>query len=173
MNIILCGLPLSGKSYYSEMLSRILGWELIDTDKLIESKFQKEKKNRLSCREISHQYGESYFRQLENEVIQSMKGLDKAIIAIGGGAVCEKNNVTHLKKMGKLIYLEIELSVVLGRLQELKDKPAYLQGNDPAKSYEAMAQTRIPLYENYSDGKVSTKGLNDMEVLAGIIRHIM
>lgn len=173
MNIILCGLPLSGKSHYSKLLSEYLGWPMIETDQLLEKLYKIENKQSLSCSEIYKLKGELFFRDLERRAIASISDAEKSIIALGGGALSNPDNVTTIKNLGKLIYLETETEVILERLKKKKDVPGYLDAKDPTSSFRQLAKARIPVYESYCDGTIVTKGLKDIEVLAGISRFMI
>lgn len=173
MNIILCGLPLTGKSYFGKQLSQFLDWPFIDTDLLLEAMHKKESNQSLTCREIVELKGEPYFRELEKLVIESLKDVKKSIISVGGGALLSSENVAALKKLGKLVYLESDMEVLLDRLKQSTQLPAYLNSENPVNSFRDLANARLPLYGRHCDVTVCTKGLSDIEVLARISSHLL
>jgi shikimate kinase len=168
MNIILCGLPLTGKTHYGKKLAESLDWPFIDTDLVLEDLYKKKTDQALTCRQIFALNGESYFRELERQAILSLKDIKKSVISIGGGALSSPENITLLKKLGKLIYLESDVEVLLVRLKQKSHPPSYLDPKDPVDSFKQLAKSRTPLYERYCDITIRTDGLSDMEVLARI-----
>jgi shikimate kinase len=173
MNIILCGLPLSGKSQYAKQLSEFLEWPLIDTDILLENLFKKENNQILGCKAIREMKGEDFFRDLERRVILSIKDIEKSIISIGGGTIITTENILDLKKLGKLVYLKTEINVLLDRLKKKSHIPAYLDSKDPSSSFLELIKSLLPMYEKHCDAIVSTNGLSDIEVLARISSHMV
>ena len=173
MNIILCGLPLSGKSHFAKLLSEYLGWPLIDTDRQLEKLYKTENKQSLTASDIYRLKGETFFRDLERRAIASISHSEKTIIALGGGALTNPDNVSVIKQLGTLIYLETEIDVLIERMKKKNEIPAYLNAKDPENSFRQLAKSRIPVYESYSDATVNTKGLKDIEVVASICRYML
>ena len=99
-NMVLIGMPGSGKSTVSAALQRMTGRPALDTDELIERRAFK------SIPEIFRENGERAFRDLESEVIAEVSGRGGQIIATGGGAVLREENVQALRRNGRLILLE-------------------------------------------------------------------
>ncbi|MBO4570623.1 MAG: hypothetical protein J5699_01695 [Bacteroidales bacterium] len=97
-NIVLTGMPSSGKSTMGRMLSERTGMRFIDTDLMIAASAGR------SIPEIFESEGETGFRLRESQVIRELSGLNGAIIATGGGAVLDPANVSRLKRNGT-IYL--------------------------------------------------------------------
>ena len=99
-NIVLTGMPGSGKTTVGKLLAASLGRDFVDTDALIVEREQRE------IAAIFAADGEAYFRNAESEVIaaisQKAQGL---VIATGGGAVLRAENVAHLKQNGKIYFL--------------------------------------------------------------------
>lgn len=103
-NIVLIGMPGSGKSTIGKKLAEKLGFEFIDTDDEI---------IKLEGREIkdifSHD-GEGYFREKERDIIRSVAAKQSTVIATGGGAILSDENVRNLKMNGKLIFIDAPLN---------------------------------------------------------------
>lgn len=106
-NIVLIGMPSSGKSTVGKILAEKLGRELIDTDKLI---VETEKK---PIPEIFSTFGEGYFRDAEEKAVKSSASLSGKIIATGGGAVLRETNVTALTQNGKIYFIDRPLDSLL------------------------------------------------------------
>lgn len=107
-NIVLTGMPGSGKSTVGKNLAKALNRPFIDTDEVIVQKAGKE------ISQIFAEVGESGFRDLESEVVREVaNGNTGAIIATGGGAILRDENVRSLKRTGKLYFLDRALEALL------------------------------------------------------------
>lgn len=115
-DVVLIGMPGSGKTTIGKILAQKLNREFIDTDaKIVE-------KAGLSIPEIFEKYGEEYFRNLETEILKEVCQGGR-VIATGGGAVIKKENQTVLAQNGKIFYLKRSLSLLAkkGRPLSIKD----------------------------------------------------
>lgn len=106
-NIVLIGMPASGKSTVGHLLSDMSERELVDTDALIVNRAGME------ITEIFSKFGEAYFRDLESEVISEVSRRSELIIATGGGAVLRQENVKELKKNGRLFFIDRPLEKLI------------------------------------------------------------
>lgn len=98
-NIVLVGMPSSGKTTVGKLLAEDLGMEFIDTDQIIVNKYG-------DITTIFEEKGESGFRVIESEVIKEVASLQGKVIATGGGAVLNGENVDLLKLNGKIYFLD-------------------------------------------------------------------
>lgn len=105
-NIVLIGMPSCGKTTVGKELSKILNKEFIDTDILIEERYGK-------ISDIFEEKGEAFFRGLESEVIKEVSAKQSAIIATGGGAVLNPENINFLKGNGKIIFIDRPLDKLI------------------------------------------------------------
>ena len=99
-NIVLIGMPSSGKSTVGKLLANSLNKQFIDTDSEIV------KLTRMEIPEIFKEYGEAHFRELESLVIANVSLKQNAVIATGGGAVLNPRNIELLKENGFLVFLD-------------------------------------------------------------------
>jgi len=99
-NIVLTGMPASGKSTVGAILSKKLGRRLIDTDELIV------KRAGMPITEIFQKYGEKHFRDLESEAVLEASEQSGVIIATGGGAILRAENISALKKNGRIYFID-------------------------------------------------------------------
>jgi len=99
-NIVLIGMPSSGKSTVGRALAERLGMELVDTDERIVQKIG------MPIADYFAQCGEAAFRERESEVIAELAQTGGTILATGGGAVLRKENVRALKRNGLLVFLD-------------------------------------------------------------------
>ncbi len=139
MNIVLTGMPGSGKSTIAKMLG-----EYVDTDALIEEK------NGKKCGEIIKENGEDFFRGEESKIIKELSVKNGMIISTGGGAVLRDENIRNLKKNGIIIYLDAPLE----RLVETASRPL----SDTREKLEKMYKERMPVYEKTCDEIIDAGG---------------
>lgn len=145
-NIILIGMPYSGKTTLGKALSKALNKTFIDTDELIETKL----KSKLSDWIITH--GETAFRKIEREVISSLKNQTGSVIATGGGSVMDPNNQSVLGSNGCYVYLDMPAPETWDNSRPLT--------ND-LETYLTLKEVRKPIYKSLSDIKL--KGYQDTQ----------
>ena len=144
-NIVLIGMPSSGKTSVAKELAVILGKDFVDLDATIT-----EKEN-LSISEIFERFGEEYFREIEEKVIEEVSKKHGLVIATGGGAILREKNVTRLKQNGKLVLLErgFDLIKVDENRPLLKNK----------EEWQYLYQERKEKYEAAGDMVVKNDGI--------------
>ena len=106
LNIVLIGMPGSGKSTVGRALADVLGREFIDTDKEIE------KRENCDIPTIFRERGEEYFRKVESEVLKDVGKLTGKVIATGGGIVKNTDNYFPLKCNGKIFWLNRDIEAL-------------------------------------------------------------
>lgn len=161
-NIILIGMPGSGKSTVGVVLAKKLGYQFIDSDLVIQER----------CRKLLHQLieerGEAGFVMLENEVNASILA-DSAVIATGGSAVYGKEAMAHFRQIGKIVYLELAFEELEKRLGDLHERGVVLKEGMTLKE---LYEERIPLYEKYADIVVPCTGRDIRDVMEEIAERI-
>ena len=150
-NITLIGMPGAGKSTLGVVLAKILGYEFLYTDILI----QKEKRR---LYQIIDEEGEEGFKAIENRVNASID-TENTVIATGGSVVYCSEAMEHLKSIGKVVYLSLSLESLEKRLGNLKKRGVLLKEGQTLKS---LYEERVPLYEKYADIVVDEEG-KDLE----------
>ncbi|EJO5346977.1 shikimate kinase [Clostridium botulinum] len=140
-NIILIGMPLSGKSTLGIELSKIFKYDLIDTDTVIEEMECK------SIKEIFKIHDENYFRQKELDIIDKLKNKKNKIISTGGGMPIHNDNIYKLKNIGFTIYLKVPLEELIRRMIKKRDDTRPLLKNNNAELLEKIYKERIETYE--------------------------
>ena len=143
-NMVLIGMPGSGKSTVSAALQARTGRPVADTDRLIEEKAGK------SIPEVFRKDGEKAFRDLESEVIREVSARSGQIIATGGGAVLRPENTAALKRNGRLILLERPAEELI----PTADRPLA----DTREKLDRLRREREPIYRAASDCTVCTAG---------------
>ena len=140
-NITLIGMPGAGKSTVGVILAKVLGYEFVDPDLLI----QKQEGKLLS--EIIAEKGEEEFLNIESRVNEELdcKG---AVIAPGGSVIYEPEAMKHLKEIGKVVYLKLDYKVIEKRVANVKKRGVVLKEGQTLKD---LYNERHPLYEKYAD----------------------
>lgn len=142
--IILVGLMGCGKTTVARELSRQTGMPLLDTDAVIEEQIGK------SIPEIFEQYGESHFRALETALLrylaeQTFEGKIPPIISTGGGIVVRPENRGLLRRLGFVVWLNVDLPILVARTARSTNRPLLLT-EDPADRLKHLLAERAPAY---------------------------
>ncbi len=135
-NIVLMGMPGSGKSTVGFALAKKLNKPFIDTDEVIIER------EGMHTSKIIEQKGEPYFRDRETEVVNEVSKLQGYIIATGGGVVIREENMKALKQNGFIIFLDRNIKNLS------KDGRPLSQGED---ALQQLYRDRIDLYTKYAD----------------------
>ena len=154
-NIILIGMPTSGKSTVGVILAKLLGMDFVDTDLII----QKREKRKLS--QIIEQDGLEGFLAIENKVCCDVD-LQNTVIATGGSVVYGEEGMEHLKSIGRIIYLEIDYETLQTRLHHVKQRGVVLK---PGQTIKELYDERVTLYKKYADIVLSEEGHNRLRHL--------
>lgn len=125
-NIVLTGMPGSGKTTLGNLLSRATGREFADTDELIKAKAGME------ISEIFSSFGEERFREIESKVIREISSRPAMIISTGGGAVLRDDNIRNLKMNGRIYFLDRDPSSIV----PTADRPLALDREAIEKRYK-------------------------------------
>lgn len=137
MRIILIGFMGCGKSTIGKRIAKLLSIPFIDSDSEIERIHKK------SVPQLFEELGESGFRQLEKEFIQSLSTTDHFVLATGGGLPCFNNTMELLNQLGTTIYLKRPSKELARRLIQSKTERPLIKG----KSFEEL----IPFIDSMID----------------------
>ena len=148
MNVILIGMPASGKSCMGRSLSKILKMKNLDTDRLIE-----QRTGRL-LQDIINEDGLNEFKRIEEDVLCSVNG-DNLIVSTGGSAVYYEKAMNHFKKIGTVVYLYAGLDTIVKRLGDFSKRGIALK---EGQTIEDLYNERCRLYEKYADITVNCDG---------------
>ncbi len=140
-NIVLVGMPCSGKTTVGRLLAEELGREFIDTDEEIVKLYG-------NIADIFESEGESGFRDIETEVVKQASALQGKVIATGGGAVLREKNIDLLKRNGKIYFLDRPLE----QLAATSDRPLSKNKAELQKRYEE----RYEIYCNCCDERIAS-----------------
>lgn len=140
-NIVLIGMPASGKSTAGVILAKVLGKKFIDTDLVIQER------EKALLADIIKDKGVAGFMKTEEEAILSVD-VKNTVIATGGSAVYGEKAMEHLKENGTVVYLKVEKDELFKRLTDIKERGVVLREGE---NIEEMYDSRIVLYEKYAD----------------------
>ena len=151
-NVVLIGMPGAGKSTLGVVLAKILGYEFIDADLLIQSKLDK------TLQKIIDACGPDGFIEVENEVLYTLSA-KRAVIATGGSAVYSDEAMEHLRSIGTVVYLRVSYEELESRLGGLHERGVVMK-NGMGMSLHDLYEERRPLYEKYADVTIDIDGLS-------------
>ena len=149
-NIVLIGMPGVGKSTVGVILAKVLGYQFLDADLLIQ-----QQEGRL-LKDIIAEAGTDGFIEVENRVNAGIE-CSNTIIATGGSVVYGQEAMEHLREIGTVVYLEVPYAIIEKRLSDIKGRGVVLK--DGQTLYDLFME-RTPLYEKYADLRVSEEGMN-------------
>ncbi len=138
-NLVLIGMPGSGKTKLSRLLSQRLGLTAVDTDALVEARAGR------TIPELFAAYGEAHFRDLETAAVKEAAAMTGAAIATGGGVVLRSENMAALSATGVVFFRDRALSAIAG--EDHAGRP--LIGADKERIYR-LYRERLPLYQKYA-----------------------
>lgn len=154
----------TGKTFTGRSLAKRLGTKFIDTDTLIE------KEAGILISEIFEKLGEPHFRGLEREMVRRVSEEDGAVIAVGGGAIVNPENLADLRRNGVIICLSASPEVILSRVERNSDRPL-LQVEDKIGKIGELLEKRRPYYEK-ADFTVDTDGKTPDQVADEILKIV-
>jgi shikimate kinase len=141
LNVILVGLPGSGKTTIGRAAAKLLGWPFIDFDTEIEHR------QHASVQQIFERQGEAAFRRMEQELTREVVTCSGTMMSAGGGWVTNPESVALLRTTGRIIYLRVAPATIAARLASSRVRRPLLEVADPLGTLERLYAERRPLYE--------------------------
>ena len=163
-NIALIGFMGSGKSSIGRLLGKKLGFQFVDTDKLIVDRAGME------IEEIFARLGEPHFRDLETAALRSVLHLTRCVLATGGGVVLREENRRLLREFGLVVRLTAAEDVIFERVSRNTKRPL-LHTENPRETISLMLAARAPAYEEAAQVTVDTSELPHDEAAQIILRE--
>lgn len=167
-SLVLVGMMGVGKSSVGRRLAQALDLPFVDADKEIE-----EAANR-SIVEIFETYGEAHFRDGEKRVIQRLLTEGPQVLATGGGAFMNEETRAEIAARGISIWLDAELSVLIGRVKRKPTRPLLQQAN-PEQVLADLLELRNPVYA-LSDINITSRDVPHeavvQDILTGLTEYI-
>jgi shikimate kinase len=164
-NLFLTGFMGTGKTAVGRALAERLGRSFLDLDAEIERAAGR------SVPEIFARFGEEGFRTREREALERLSGLDRAVVATGGGAVLDARNRKTMRARGRIICLTADVDTILRRVGRAADRPLLADAPDPAERIDALLAERAAAYAE-TDWTVETSQLGVADVVESIVRRL-
>ncbi len=140
-NIVLIGMPGSGKSTCGVLAAKALLKNFFDTDLLLQGVEERR------LQDILDEEGIDYFLKAEENTISSLD-ISATVIATGGSVVYSDQIMKHLKRNGIVIYLHLSYETMVKRIRNMTTRGVVMKSGD---TLEDMYYERLPLYEKWAD----------------------
>ncbi len=147
-NIILIGMPGSGKTSIGQEVSKLLGFNFFDCDRAIEELAGK------SVMEIFETQGEDYFRKMETEALKFLLLKSNTVISTGGGVIEKAENIDILRKCGTVVFINRPLDNIMGDINT-SHRPLLKDGKDRLIT---LFDRRFALYKATCDIEIENIG---------------
>lgn len=145
-NLVLIGMPGSGKSTIGVILAKRSSHDFVDTDVLIQSLEHR------SLQSIMDSEGYMKLREIEARVLQGLN-VDNHVISTGGSVVYSDAAMQHLRSKGTTIYLDVSLETLRKRITDYETRGI---AKRPEQSFADLFEERAILYRKYAD--ITVKG---------------
>lgn len=159
-NIVLIGMPGSGKSTCGVVAAKMLLKNFFDTDLLIQNL------EGARLQDIIDSKGNAYFEKAEEKSILSLD-IQGTVIATGGSVIYSEKAMEHLKEIGKVIYLYIDYEHMCKRINNLSTRGVIMKNGETLRD---MFDERLPLYEKWADVIIDCNN-NSVEETALMIQN--
>lgn len=154
-NIVLIGMPGVGKSSAGVVLAKILGYEFVDSDLVIQ------KQERRLLKDIIATEGNEKFLEIENRINASLDVCD-SVIATGGSVIYGEDAMKHLADIGTIVYLRATYETIASRLSNLTGRGVAIK---EGQTLYDLYMERTILYEKYAEVIVDLDGLTIEETV--------
>lgn len=160
--ITLVGMAAAGKSTLGEKLATRLGWGQLDTDRFMESYYA------MPLQKIMDTFGLQEFLRIEEQLVSEL-GLTRTVISTGGSVIYGEKAVARLKKLGKIVLLDIDETTFLERVGDAEDRGLAIA---PGTTMSDLYNERQPLYRAAADIVVRTDRHTPDECVDMILQQI-
>jgi len=161
-NIVLVGMPGSGKSTVGVILAKFCGRGFVDTDILIQQT------EGCTLQEILDSQGYLELRRIEEQVLLGLE-CDRHVVATGGSAVYSSAAMAHLREKGVVVFLHVELVELERRVKNFAVRGI---AGRPGQDFASLYQERFPLYQKYADIVIPCSGQSPEELCEAIRRDL-
>ena len=163
--IVLIGFMGAGKTAIGKSLAQKLQIPFLDTDQLIE------KKVNLSIPKIFEEKGESFFRQQEKEVLNTIKD-QSAVISTGGGIILSQESQALLATFANVVFLEVDIDTLVESIKSDANNIRPLFLTHTPEAFQQIYTDRLPLYQKASTLIVTNRGKSIEELTNEIILKV-
>lgn len=148
--LALIGFKSAGKSSIGRQLAARLSLPFVDLDTEIEKYFFALHDKNFSCRQIMLHHGETYFRGLENKMLEKIKMTARHVIAVGGGMPIFHANQMWLKQQ-YVIYITANPATVFARIMQSGTPAFFSLSHDPQVEFDQHWRAREIIYQQFAD----------------------
>ena len=163
--LYLIGYRGTGKTTAGQLLAARIGWEFVDADVFLETRYAK------SIKEIFAEEGEAGFREKESICLRELTGRRDCIVATGGGIVLRQENRTLIHETGTVVWLTAAASTISRRIQgdstSATRRPNLSIGG--LAEIEELLRFREPLYRACADLEIASEGLSPERLVETIL----
>lgn len=151
-NIVLIGMPGAGKSTLGVVLAKIINFDFLDADLVIQKKYGQ------TLQAIINERGPLGFIEAENHALKEID-VRNTIVSTGGSAVYSAEAMEHLRQQGTVVYLKISYEELTKRLGDLQERGVVMKGG-MGMSLADLYEERLPLYQQWADITVDVEGMS-------------
>lgn len=161
-NVVFIGMPSVGKSTVGIVVAKLMGYDFIDTDLLI----QKQEKRLL--KDIIADEGRAGFLAIENKLNSNLEA-SHSIISPGGSAIYGKEAMEHFKEIAKIVYLKVSFEEINRRVGDPVKRGVVLR---PGQTLEDLYIERTALFEQYADIVIDEENKNMEETVVAVLEAL-
>ncbi len=164
-NIFLIGFMGCGKSTVAAGLCKDYKMQVVEMDELIV------KQQKMSIPQIFEVYGETYFRDLETNLLKEIGTAENQVVSCGGGVVLREENVKEMKKNGRIVLLTARPETILKRVMHDENRPI-LKGKKTVEGISELMESRRSRYEAAADIVIHTDDKSIKKICSEIIANV-
>jgi Shikimate kinase len=157
-NIVLIGMPGAGKSTIGVILAKVLGFQFIDSDLLIQEQ------EKCLLKDIIERDGLEGLIAIEEQVNAEIQ-VKNSVIATGGSVIYGDSAMQHLREIGIVVYIKLSYETIENRLDNIKQRGVVFREGQSLKS---LYEERCPLYEKYAHITVDGEEMDAEEIMEKI-----
>lgn len=161
-NVVLIGMPGAGKSTIGVILAKVMGYQFIDSDLLIQEQ------EKCLLKDIIERDGLEGLLHIEEQV-NSKISVEESVIATGGSVIYGENAMKHLREIGIVVYIQLSYETINNRLGNIRQRGVVFREGQTLKD---LYVERCPLYEKYAHITVNAENLGIEEVMEKIAREV-
>lgn len=160
-NLVLIGMPGSGKSTLGVLVAKALGLDFVDTDLML----QRQAGMRLA--EILARHGTDGFLAMEDQLLASLE-VEKTVVATGGSAIYHARGMAQMKALGPVVWIDVPFRELRRRLGDLAARGVVL---DEGQTLRELFEERRPLYSQWADLRLPS-GREPLEATVARLRGL-